>query len=328
MTPQITTSRLVVPEDAPRAVWMLERGQGPTASEIWAIARGGIKTWRRILEQKMNGSTFGGTKATRAGSAREAALIEEADDFLDEVTPNSALWASLQNERIRATPDATGRLRGKLCVVEVKSHEHGYKGDPFPMDHRAQLVLQRFVLGAELALYGAEVRDEDDMPPMGGAEWQFLPDDEEHRELLAFLLYRAEQFLAWWDAGCPDVDDLHPDVQKALDEWAPAKRALDEAAAAEKTASAALREAIAGNYPHAARFGAIAMGEAGGFQLIPSSTVSIDEARWKTEAPETHAEAQRLRTELAVLEATAKKHYPKTTPKAPSLRFQEVENVD
>ena len=74
----VTGSRIVVPEDAPRTVWMLERGEGVTASRVWAIARGGIKTWQRELEQMMNGSTFRGTKATRAGSAREAALLDEA----------------------------------------------------------------------------------------------------------------------------------------------------------------------------------------------------------------------------------------------------------
>ena len=36
----VTGSRIVVPEDAPRTVWMLERGEGVTASRAWAIARG------------------------------------------------------------------------------------------------------------------------------------------------------------------------------------------------------------------------------------------------------------------------------------------------
>src|SRR5690606_23103101 len=78
VTPQITAARIVVPEDAPRTVWMLERGEGVTASRVWSIAKGGIRTWRRELEQMMNGSTFRGTAATRAGSAREAALLDEA----------------------------------------------------------------------------------------------------------------------------------------------------------------------------------------------------------------------------------------------------------
>src|SRR5580765_1563685 len=98
MTPQITAATVIVPDDAPRTVWMLERGEGVTASRVWAIARGGIKTWRRELEQQMNGSTFRGTRQTAAGTAREDALLDEAADQLHEVTPNRALWASAENE--------------------------------------------------------------------------------------------------------------------------------------------------------------------------------------------------------------------------------------
>lgn len=318
------TARLVVPEDAPRTVWMLERGEGVTASEVWAIATGGIKTWRRILEQKMNGSTFAGTKATRAGSAREAALVDEAwheTGDLDYVVANGGLWAAAENDRHRATPDGIGLLAGGLAVVEVKSHEHGYKGDAFPKDHRAQLVWQRYVLGAEFGLYGAEVRDEDDMPPVGGAAWQFVDDPDD--ELLAFLIYRADQFLAWRDAGCPDVDDLPAEVAEAQKTWAPLKRALDAAVAAEKTANDAVKKAIA-TLPHAARFGAVGMTEDGGFQSIITESTSIDEARWKAAEPATHAHAEMLRVELAMIEAAAKRDYPKTTRRT-SLRFQEVQ---
>lgn len=320
------TGKLIVPEDAPRTVWTLERGEGVTASEVWAIATGGIKTWRRILEQKMNGSTFNGTKATRAGSAREAVLVDEAwheSGQLDYVIANGGLWAAAENDRHRATPDGIGMLAGGLAVVEVKSHEHGYKGDAFPKDHRAQVVWQRYVLGAEFGLYGAEVRDEDDMPPVGGAAWQFVDDPDD--ELLAFLIYRADQFLAWRDAGCPEVDDLPAHVKAALDAWAPLKRALDDAAAVEKAAADELRAAVA-TLPHAARFGAVGMGAEGGFQSLVSESTSIDEARWRASAPEVHRHVEMLRVELALLEASAKQHYPKTTRRS-SLRFQEVESV-
>lgn len=318
-----TTAKLIVPADAPRTVWMLERGEGVTASEVWTIARGGIKTWRRILEQKMNGSTFGGTKSTKAGSAREAALIDEAKDELDWVEANNGLWAAAENDRHRATPDGIGFLSGGLCTVEVKSHEHGYKGDAFPMDHKAQTVWQRYVLGGEFALYGSEIRDEDDMPPLDGAAWQFVDDPDD--ELLAFLIYRADQFLAWRDAGCPDFDDLPAEVIEAQAKWAPLKRALDAAAVAEKEANDAVKKAIA-KLPHAERFGTVGMTEHGGFQSIVTESTSIDEAAWKTKAPGTHGHAEMLRVELALLEASAKQQYPKTTRRT-SLRFQEAENV-
>lgn len=318
-----TAARLIVPEDAPRTVWMLERGEGVTASEVWAIARGGIRTWRRILEKKMNGETFGGTKSTKAGSAREVALIAEAIDELDWVTANGGLWAAAENDRHRATPDGIGLLASGLCTVEVKSHENGYKGDAFPMDHKAQAVWQRYVLGAEFGLYGSEIRDEDDMPPVDGADWQFIDDPDD--ELLAFLIYRADKFLAWRDAGCPDFDDLPEEVAAAQAAWAPLKRQLDIAVAAEKAANDAVKKAVA-KLPHAARFGAVGMTEDGGFQSLVSESTSIDEAAWKAAAPEVHGHVEMLRVELALLEASAKQHYPKITRRT-SLRFQEVEDV-
>ncbi|MEA1264193.1 hypothetical protein MicroSTF_14210 [Microbacterium sp. STF-2] len=325
MTPQITAARIVVPDDAPRTVWMLERGEGVTASDAWKIARAGIKARRTIVEQKMNGSTFRGNKATNAGQAREAALLDEAAERLASLAPNGALWASVENDLHRATPDAIGiDPDGALVVVEVKSHEFGWKSDAIPVEHMAQMQWQIHVLGADYALYGFEVRDEDDMPPVGGATWIPVPRDD---EMIAWLIERADDFITWRDAGCPDVDDLPEHVTDAVAEWAPLKRDLDAATAAEKAANAKVKAAVA-KLPGALRFGAVGMTEHGGFQTTVSETVSIDEAAWKGAAPEVHAHVEALRVELAVLEASALKHFPRATRKAPSLRFQEVENVD
>lgn len=325
MTPQITEARIVVPDDAPRTVWMLERGEGVTASRAWAIARATLKARRRILEELMNGSTFKGNKATNAGHAREAALLDEAAERLASLIPNAALWAAVDNDLHRATPDAIGiDPDGRLVVIEVKSHECGWEHDGIPIEHYAQMQWQMRVLGADYALYGFEVRDEDDMPPIDGATWLPVQRDE---EMIEWLISRADDFLAWRDAGCPEVDLLPDVVGDALAEWAPLKIALDAAAEAEKAAKAKLAKAIADTIPHAARFGAVGMGELGGFQAVVSETVTIDEAEWKADAPEVHARVQQLRVDLAVLEAAAKKTYPKIR-RSSSLRFQEVEHVD
>lgn len=324
MTPQITEARIVVPEDAPRTVWMLERGEGVTASDVWRIARAGIKARRTIAEQKMNGSTFRGNKATNAGHAREAALLDEAAERLASLTPNGALWGSVENDLHRATPDAIGiDPDGALVVVEVKSHEHGWKSDEIPIEHLAQMQWQIHVLGAEYALYGYEVRDENDMPPVDGATW--IP-VERDAEMIEWLIDRADDFIAWRDSGCPDVDDLPDDVTDAVAEWAPLKRALDTAAAAEKAANAKVKAATA-TLPGAKRFGAVGMTPHGGFQVSVTESVSIDEEAWKAAAPEVHAHVEALRVELAVLEASALKYFPRVTRKAPALRFQEVESV-
>lgn len=326
MTPQITAARVVVPEDAPRTVWMMERGEGVTASEAWAVARATIKARRRILELKMNGSTFKGNKATNAGHAREVALLDEAAERMATLTANAALWAAVENDLHRATPDAIAiDPDGALVVVEVKSHEFGWKHDDIPIEHLAQMQWQIHVLGADYALYGFEVRDEDDMPPVDGATWIPVPRDD---EMIDYLVTRADDFIAWRDAGCPDVDDLPAEVTDAVAEWAPLKRDLDAAVKAEKVANDKVKAATA-ELPGAQRFGTVGMTEHGGFQTTVAESTVIDEVAWKAAAPEVHGHVEMLRVELALLEATALKHFPRTTRKAPALKFQEVEkNVD
>lgn len=324
MTATATRPRIVVPADAPRELWMGERGEGVTASQAWEIARGTMKTWRRIAGEKMNGSTFRGTAATRAGSAREAALLDEAAERLATCVPNGALWAAAENDLHRATPDGIGAdADARLVVVEVKSHEHGWNHDTIPLDHLGQLQWQIHVLGAHSGLYGFEVRDEDDMPPADGATWIPVPRDD---DMIAWLVSRADAFIAWREAGCPDFDKLTPEVRRATGRWAHEKRRLDAAQADEKAAAAALREVIAEHYPHAERFGAVGLGYLGGFQLIPSETTSIDEAAWREADPDGFERVQQLRVDLAFLEAAALKRYPKTTRRTPSLRFQEVDH--
>lgn len=315
--------RLVVPEGAPVEVWLDGRSEGVTASEAYEIARGSLKTWKRIAEAKMNGSTFRGNAATRAGHAREAALLDEAAEHLAHAEPNGALWASADNDLHRATPDGRGVDRdGRRVVIEVKRHEHGYKGDLVPADHLGQMQWQMHVDGAEAALYGVEIADEDDMPPVDGATWTFIERDQEY---IDWLVYRADKFLAWLDAGCPPIDDLPDAVAAALAAWAPAKTTLDAVAAREKQANAALKLELE-KLPHARRFGAVGMGEAGGYQLTVTESVSTDEAAWHEADPEGYARAQELRVELATLEAAARLAYPLHTRKT-SLRFQGAENA-
>lgn len=320
----MTGARIVVPQGAPPKQWLAGRAEGVTASEIWDIARGGIRTWRRIVAQKMNGSTFRGTRATRAGSAREAALLDEAAEFLPRMIPSTALWAAGDNDRHRATPDGVGNdTDGRLVVVEVKSHEDGWDSDQIPADHLAQVQWQIRVLDAAYGLYGFEVRDEDDMPPAAGATWERVDRDE---EMIAWLILRADQFLAWWDAGCPDVDTLPPEVEAARAAWVPLKAAADAAATAEKTAAAALRTELA-KLPHAERFGAVGMGADGGYQYLVTEKTAIDEIAWAATDPDGHARAQRIRDELATAEVTAARRYPLTTRSA-QLRYQKAEAHD
>jgi len=313
--------RIVVQADAPREVWLAERGEGVTASEAWRIARGGLKARKTILTEKMNGSTFRGNKFTRAGSEREAAILDEADERLD-VSQNRALWAAGSNDLHRATPDGVGydATLAALVVVEVKSHAHGWESDTIPIEHLAQMQWQMHVMGAAYGLYGFEVRDEDDQPPLDGATWIRVERDE---EFIEYLVYAADRFIAWREDGCPDFDDLPDEVAEALHAWAVAKVALDENAALEKVANAALKKAVAAHMPHADRFGATGVGALGGFQQTVAEIVSIDETAWATADPTEHARIEQLRVDLAFAEAQAKRTHPKITRRT-ALRYQEA----
>lgn len=315
--------RLVVPEGAPVEVWLAGRAEGATASEAYEIARGSMKAWRRLAEAKMNGSKFRGTAATRAGHAREAALLAEAAEHLALAEPNGALWASVDNDRHRSTPDGRGiDCDGRRIVIEVKRHEHGYKGAAVPADHFGQMQWQIHVDGADAALYGSEIADEDGMPPVEGATWTVVERDQEY---IDWLIYRVDMFLAWFDAGCPAVDDLTPAVAAALAAWAPVKTTLISVTAREKAANAALRAEL-DKLPHAQRFGAVGMGETGGYQLTVTENASTDEAAWHEADPDGYARVQALRVELAGLEAAARLAYPLYTRKS-TMSFQGAENV-
>ena len=322
MTTSIEAPRIVVEADAPREVWLAERGEGVTASEAWRIARGGLKARKTIVTEKMNGSTFRGNKFTRAGSEREAALLDEADERLH-VMPNSALWAAGSNDLHRATPDGVGHdmVLAALVVVEVKSHAFGWESDTIPIEHRAQLQWQMHVMGAAYALYGFEVRDEDDQPPQDGATWVRVGRDE---EFIEYLVYAADRFIAWREDGCPDVDDLPDEVDEAFGKWAGLKAALDKVAGPEKAANAALKKAVAAHYPHAERFGATGVSHLGdGFQQTVTEIVSIDETAWAAADPAGHARIEQLRVDLAFAEAAAKRAHPKITRRT-ALRYQEA----
>lgn len=313
-----TEPRLIVPGDAPRELWHAERGEGVTASRVWAIARGGISTWRREVEQQMNGSMFRGNAATRAGAEREAALLDEAADIDWTIEANAGLWGAAGNDLHRATPDGVGAN----VVVEVKSHAHGWDDGAIPLEHMGQMQWQIHVLGATHALYGYEVRDEDDQPPLGGATWQIVERDD---EMISWLVARADEYIAWREAGCPDYMPMPDELAEANDAWSIAKTALDAAAAAEKTANAALKK-IAAAQPHAKRFGLVGMGEHGGFQITVTTKTTIDAAAWAAADPLTATAAANHLAAIKSLEADAVKRYAKTSTTT-AMRFQEASNV-
>ena len=256
------TGQIIVDADAPREEWITARSEGVTASEAHAIATGGRKAWAKILDDKLNGSTFRGNKHTRRGNEREAILIDFAATIDPSIQPNSALWADAHDTRFRATPDGIG----DDVVAEVKSHAHGHDLGMIPPEHRSQMQWQMLVTGASRALYVREVMDKDGQGPLDDPDWQWVDRDEEH---IAWLHDRALEFLAWWDADCPETDDLDAATESALARWIDAKRALDPIAKIEKTAKAELTKLLKARAY--SRYGVQVQGETGGATLTAAS---------------------------------------------------------
>lgn len=234
-TTELKPGRIVVDADAPREVWMDERSVGVTASVAKEIATGGRSVWEKQLDTMLNGSTWFGNADTDRGHRDEDDLIAHAATIDPTIEANSALWAHADSDDYRATPDGVG----EDSVAEVKSLKVGEGFGPMPAEHFAQMQWQMFVLGKSRALY---VRKRDD--GQGGvadldAQWVERDDD-----YIEFLKERADAFIAWRDADCPEFDDVDDVLGDLIQEALEAKQGLAAPAARDKKAAAALKKAL------------------------------------------------------------------------------------
>lgn len=320
---------ILVDADADRDVWMTLRGLGATASQAHAIAKGGRASWASILEDKLNGSTFRGNAHTTRGNVRETILMDFAATLAD-VEPNSALWASAANDLLRATPDGVGvDEHGVPCNVEVKSRDFGWDSSKIPPENLSQMMFAMYVRGVRRCLYVWEVMGEDGQPTFADPFFKWVEYDEEH---VAWLVTKAEEFIAWREDGCPDVDELEPATAALLAEWVAAKAAVDGATKAEKALNAKLKKTALAR-PYAQRFGAVLMGDTGGVQVTVSESVRLDEDALAVADAEAYedlvarrAAAAEVSAELAKTEAFYKTLYPKTT-RSHSMRLQKRDEV-
>lgn len=305
---------VIVESGAPEEEWMDARAEGVTASEIHAIASGSRKTWRRILDDKLNGSTFTGNRHTRRGHERESIIIAEARILhgVAALASSSALFASHENPLHRATPDGLG-IHAQLgeFVAEVKSHTADWDRDDVPPDHADQVQWSMHVTGFSWALYAWEVAGVD------GIEHRWVSRDEKR---IGQLVHQADAFLEWRAAGAPEIDDIPDDVDDALAEYAhglklesdgkklkaSARAVIDEfAAALPVVPGAPLRR----NGSRAQLF----------FEPKPDAVV-LDEEAWEAAEPEGFAEWKRMDAAVKATREAALALYPKSTPVAPSFR--------
>lgn len=319
---ELREGRVVVPEGATEEAWLEGRSEGVTASEIHRVARGGPSVRREVLDGKLNGSRFRGNAHTRRGHLRESLLVEAAAAEVARLggtlAPNGALWAAADEPLFLATPDGVGSLGGRIVGAEVKSLTK--RPDRIDPSHYSQVQWGLRVLGAERWLYAFEVVDEDGTS-LEDPTLRWIERDEEY---IAHLEDGARRFIAWREAGAPDVDELDDDLAVALAAWVGAKRVADAASRLERVAKGKLEKLVA-DIPHAERFGAVRVGVNGGFQRVVSESTVLDEEAWREAAPAEHLQWVKLREGLAGLEAAAIAAHPKAKV-ARSTRLVERES--
>lgn len=309
---------VIVPGDADRETWMRARGEGVTASKVYAVHNATVSARRKLLDEQLNGSTFKGNAHTRRGNAREEILLEEAIAFVEQgggqAVANSALWGAAGNSLHRATPDGRGILEsGERFPIEVKSlTKQPERIDPA---HRAQVLWQIYVEGASRGLYVYEVVDEDGTT-LDEPEFVWIDRDDAY---IAALIDAADRYLEWRAEGGPAVDTMSAELAEATEAWVKAKTAADAAAADVKTAAAALKK-LAKKEPHAA-FGVCRVGATGGFQISVAETrAGIDEAAFEAEDFEGWVSWKQANELFAELQGKAEQRYAMWKPRE-SLRY-------
>lgn len=284
----IGSLHMIVDDGVTEEDWLAARAEGVTASEIHAIASGGRATWQRILDDKLNGSTFKGNRHTRRGHEREAFLIHHANERFGAVRANGALYGCHVNPLHRATPDALGwnhEMGG--FGVEVKSHDHGWTREKIPTEHYDQMQWGMHVTGFDRWLYIYEVMGKDGEPTLDDptALWVQRNDGR-----IAKLIAEADAFIAWREAGAPAVDDIPDDLDDAIAIIVAEDAVTRESKARRSPAEATIRQHIAGRSEAGSSEGLKVAGTRGHFTYAVRFDEVLDEEAWQAAEPDTHEE--------------------------------------
>lgn len=312
----IPTTATPLVDSIDEEAWKTLRAEGVTASEVHSVETGGRSTWRRILDEKLNGSTFQGNRYTRRGHEREAFILAAVADMpaVESLTPNATLFAHAKHELHRATPDAfLVQVDGKAAGVEVKSRNHGWDVTKIPGDVYDQCQWGMHVTGLDLWYQVTEVMGTDGLPTLEDPTVALIARDERRIRQLAKA---ADEFIAWRESGA--AGDTLPDEElDAVRRWVAASMRKSAAEAEVKALRRHVDKLIA-NRPGAATDGwKFAHDEVGGFTYsVKTEDVEVlDEDAWKAAEPEGYAEVQRMRAAIEETLAAATALYTKTETK-------------
>lgn len=296
--------------------WKSLRAEGVTASEVHSIETGGRPTWRRILDEKLNGSTFTGNRYTRRGHEREAFILAAVADMpaVESLTPNATLFAHAKHQLHRATPDAfLVQVDGKAAGVEVKSRNHGWDVAKIPGEVYDQCQWGMHVAGLDLWYQVTEVMGPDGLPTLDDPTVALIVRDQRRIDQ---LVKAADEFIAWRESGAAG-DTLPDDELDVVRRW---NAASARKAAAEKEVKALRSQVdriIAANPKAQSEGWKFLNDEAGGFTYsVKTEEVEVlDEAAWKAAEPESYGTVQRMRAAIEQTVAIATELYKKTETK-------------
>lgn len=303
---------VIVPDGAPEDEWLDGRAGGVTASEIHAIAHGSRKTWRRILDDKLNGSTFHGNEHTRRGHEWEPRILAEVQDLpgVVSVTASSALFGNIGNPKHRATPDALGVDAGATQFgIEVKHHADNWTSTTIPPEHMDQMLWGMHVLGLDLWLYAWAVDGED------GIEHRWVERDEDR---IAYLVRQADAFIEWRASGAPELDEIPEEVDDDLAVYSREQR-IESAAKKAKEAAGTRLKTWAATQPTDGPMRRGGTRAALYFEPKPATRV-LDEKAWEAAEPASYAEFVAARTALEQQAAAATVLYGVDKVPAPTFR--------
>tara|TARA_R100000365_G_C2738880_1_gene67776 strand:+ start:273 stop:1271 length:999 start_codon:yes stop_codon:yes gene_type:complete len=282
----------VLDADPSEAEWLAGRAEGVTGSEVHHIANGGMGTWHRILQDKLNGARFSGSVATRAGHAAEPRILDAAARVtgVAELLPTPMLLLAKPGAELhRVTPDGLGvhEVFGAFGV-EVKHHMAGWGGFGVPPEHMSQCQWGLHVAGLDWWLYVTDVEGEQ------GVWWEWIPRDN---RVIERLSVEADRFIAWRESGAPMLDDLPAEVDDAI-----AARVLAQRYERRARELRAESDPVIAAFVDASRVGdqtVRAVGSRGQLAATVKLTEELDEVSWAARAPKAYQAWRARRDRLA-----------------------------
>lgn len=190
-----------------REEWLEQRKGYLTATDIASIRTGSEKAFRELWEKKRKGETFRGNRFTEWGNEREPHIGAHVQSVLgkSELMPNDQLYVK-DGTKHAATPDMVSKDGSFSCQIKTVGLSRDWDDIAhLPLDYRAQVEWEMYVLGIDECLFVWEQRlDGDDGFIVGETKHGLVKSDP---KLRARLLQIAADFEEYEPAEVEDGGD-------------------------------------------------------------------------------------------------------------------------